>query len=83
MFPYAYYRQTTVPDLGAMAQRTGAKFLVLTHLIPPIGAEQQYPFKVPGKPLTAADYRKAAQDGGFTGHIVVGTDLATLRLPEK
>ncbi len=45
MFPYAYYRQITVPDLGAMAQRAGAKHLMLTHLIPPIGAVQQYPFK--------------------------------------
>jgi ribonuclease Z len=83
MFPYAYYRQSTASDLGAMAQRAGAKYLMLTHLIPPIGADQQYPFKVPGKPLTEADYRKAAQDGGFTGHIIVGTDLASLRLPPK
>jgi ribonuclease Z len=66
-----------------MAQRTGAKYLMLTHLIPPIEADQQYPFKVPGKPLTEADYKKAAQDGGFTGHIIVGTDLASLRLPPR
>jgi ribonuclease Z len=83
MYPYAYYRQSTVPDLGAMAQRAGAKYLMLTHLIPPIGADQQYPFKVPGKPLTEADYRKAAQEGGFTGTVIVGTDLASLRLPVK
>jgi len=82
MFPYAYYRQSTVPDLAAMARRAGAKHLVLTHLIPPIGG-QQYPFKFPGKPLTEADYRTAAQDGGFSGNIIVGTDLATLRLPTK
>jgi ribonuclease Z len=83
MFPYAYLRQSSVPDLGAMAQRAGAKHLVLTHLIPPVGADQQYPFKVPGGPLTEADYRKAAQDGGFTGSIIVGTDLVSLRLPAK
>ena len=83
MYPYAYYRQSTAPDLGAMAKRAGAKYLMLTHLIPPIGADQQYPFKVPGKPLTEADYRKAAQDGGFTGSIIVGTDLTSLRLPPK
>jgi ribonuclease Z len=83
MFPYAFYRQSTAPDLGAMAQRAGAKYLVLTHLIPPLGAEQQYPFKVPGKPLTEADYRQAVQDGGFSGQILVGTDLASLRLPPK
>jgi ribonuclease Z len=83
MYPYAYYRQSTAPDLGAMAKRAGAKYLVLTHLIPPIGANQQYPFMVPGKPLTEADYREAAQEGGFTGTVVVGTDLASLRLPAK
>jgi ribonuclease Z len=83
MFAYAYLRQSSVPDLGAMAQRAGAKHLMLTHLIPPIGADQQYPFKVPGGPLMEGDYRKAAQDGGFTGNIIVGTDLVTLRLPAQ
>jgi ribonuclease Z len=83
MFAYAYLRQSSVPDLGAMAQRAGAKYLMLTHLIPPIGADQQYPFKVPGGPLTADDYRRAAEDGGFTGNIIVGTDLVSLRLPAK
>ena len=83
MFPYAYYRQSTASDLGAMAKRAGAKYLMLTHLIPPIGADQQYPFKVPGRPLTQLDYTKAVQDGGFTGKIIVGTDLTSLRLPAK
>jgi ribonuclease Z len=83
MFAYAYYRQSTASDLGAMAKRAGAKYLILTHLIPPLGADQQYPFKVPGGPLTEADYKKAARDGGFTGNIIVGTDLASLRLPAK
>jgi ribonuclease Z len=83
MFPYAYLRQSSVPDLGAMAQRAGAKHLMLTHLIPPIAADQQHPFKVPGGPLTEADYRRAAQDGGFTGNIIVGIDLMSLHLPAK
>jgi ribonuclease Z len=82
-FPYAYYRQSSASDLGAMAKRAGAKHLMLTHLIPPIGADRQGPFKIPGGPLTEADYRKAAQDGGFTGNTIVGTDLASLRLPAK
>ena len=82
MFPYAYLRQTSVPDLAAMAKRAGVKHLMLTHMIPPIGGEQ-YPFKLPGGLLTAGDYTKAAQDGGFTGNIIVGTDLASLRLPAK
>jgi ribonuclease Z len=79
-FPHAYYRQSTASDLGAMAERAGAKHLVLTHLIPAIGAERHGPFKIPGGPLTAADYAKAARDGGFTRHVVVGTDLSSVRL---
>jgi ribonuclease Z len=83
MRPDGFYRQSTASDLGAMAQRAGAKHLVLTHLIPPPGAPTQGVWKVPGGPLTAADYRKAAQDGGFTGNVVVATDLASVRLPAK
>ncbi len=78
-----YHRQSTATDLGAMAQRAGAKHLMLTHLIPPLGARQQGPYKVPGGALTEADYKKAAEGGGFTGNTVVGTDLASVRLPEK
>jgi hypothetical protein len=40
-------------------------------------------WKVPGGALTEADYRKAVEAGGFTGNTIVGTDLATLRLPAK
>ena len=78
-----YHRQSTATDLGAMAQRTGAKHLMLTHLIPPLGARQQGPYKVPGGALTEADYAKAAQAGGFSGNIVVGKDLVSVRLPAK
>lgn len=83
MPPRLFHRQSGAADLGAMAQRAGAKHLVLTHLIPPPGAPTQGLWKVPGGPLGEADYRKAAQAGGFTGNIVVATDLATLRLPAK
>ncbi len=38
MPPPIFHRQSSASDLGAMAQRTGAKHLVLTHLIPPPGA---------------------------------------------
>lgn len=79
-FPHAYYRQSTASDLGAMAQRSGARYLVLTHLIP-AGADQQGPFTIPGGPLSEADYTKAVRDGGFTGNVIVGTDLASIRLP--
>lgn len=78
-----YHRQSSASDLGAMAQRAGARHLVLTHLIPAPGAPSQGVWKVPGGALTEADYRKAAQAGGFTGNVVVATDLATLRLPAK
>ena len=83
MSPLFYYRQSTASDLGAMAQRVGAKHLVLTHLIPPIGAERQGPWKIPGGALTEADYRKAVEDSGFAGNLIVETDLASVRLPAK
>jgi ribonuclease Z len=83
MFPYAFYRQSTAFDLGVMAKRAGAKYLMLTHLIPAIGAERQGPWKIPGGPLTEADYRRAVEESGFTGNIIVGTDLASVRLPAK
>ena len=83
MPPVVFYRQSTAPDLGAMAQRTGAKVLVLTHLSPPTGTAQLGAWKVPGGPLSEDDYRKAAQDGGFKGQIIVAKDLTNFRLPEK
>ena len=83
-FPlFAFYRQSETTDLGAMAQRAGTKYLMLTHLAPSLGAVIHNRWKVPGGPLTDADYRKAVEAGGFTGTTIVGTDLATLRLPVK
>jgi ribonuclease Z len=78
-----FYRQSTAPDLGALAKRAGAKHLMLTHLIPAIGAERHGPWKIPGGAVTEADYRKAVQESGFTGNTVVGTDLVSIRLPTK
>lgn len=78
-----YYRQSIASDLGAMAQRDGAKYLMLTHLAPSLGALQHNQWKVPGGALTEIDYRKAVKSGGYTGVTIVGTDLATLRLPGK
>jgi ribonuclease Z len=82
-FPAAvYYRQSTAGDLGAMAERAGVKHLMLTHLIPPLGANQLGRYKVPVL-LTEADYREPVQDSGFKGNITVSTDLASVRLPLK
>ena len=81
--PLAFYRQSLASDLGAMAQRVGAKHLMLTHLGPSLGAVIHNRWKVPDGPLTQADYRKAVEAGGFTGDIIVGTDLASLRFPTK
>jgi ribonuclease Z len=83
MPPPVYYRQSATADLGAMAKRTGAKVLMLTHLAPQVGAMRHGPYKIPGGPLTEADYRTVVEASGFTGTIVVGTDLATVRLPAK
>jgi len=81
--PAVYYRQNNATDLGAMAQRDGAKYLMLTHLAPPIGASAQGTVKIQGGPLSEEDYRKAAQEGGFTGNVIVGTELASVRLPPR
>lgn len=79
--PPIYFRQSTATDLGAMASRTGAKHLMLTHLIPPMNAKKQGPYPIPGGGLTEADYKQAVTDGGFVGNTVVGTDLISVQLP--
>ncbi len=83
MPPPLFYRQPSALDLGAMAKRAGAKYLVLTHLIPMLGAERHGIWKVPGGAQTEADYRIAVQGSGFTGRTVVGTELTSIRLPAK
>ena len=79
--PPIYFRQSTATDLGSLSDRAGAAHLMLTHLIPPVGAPRQGPYPLPNGGLTKADYEAAVRDGGFDGNVVVGTDLAKLRLP--
>lgn len=79
--PPIYFRQSTAFDLGAMAERAGAQHLMLTHLIPPLGAKKQGPYPIPNGPLSKTDYESAASDGGFTGNTIVGTDLESITLP--
>lgn len=81
--PPIYYRQSTATDLGALSSRAEVGHLMLTHLIPPMGAPRQGPYPLPDGGLTEADYERAVRDGGFEGNVVVGTDLATLRLPAE
>ena len=77
-----YNRQSNATDLGALAQRANVKHLILTHLSPAVGAPLNgVRYKVPGGPLTAADYRKAVEASGYAGDIIVGSDLTSLRLP--
>jgi ribonuclease Z len=68
--------------ISAMAKRVNTKILMLTHLGPSIGADRQGLWPIPGGALTEARFRQAAQEGGFTGRIIVRTDLA-MRLPAK
>ncbi len=81
--PPIYFRQSTATDLGALAKRSGAKYLMLTHLIPPMGAAKQGPYPIPGGALSEADYKNAVSTSGYTGNTIVGTDLVTLTLPQK
>ncbi len=80
--PPIYFRQSTATDLGAMAKRANAKVLMLTHLIPPLGAKMQGPYKVPGGALTVEAYTEAVIDGGFEGETAVGVDLLSITLPK-
>ncbi|WP_457088320.1 MBL fold metallo-hydrolase [Marinovum sp. KMM 9879] len=79
--PPVFYRQSTAVDLGAMAQRAGVANLMYTHLIPPLGAASMGPYTVQPGGLSEADFEASAREGGYSGNVVVGTDLATLRIP--
>jgi ribonuclease Z len=81
--PPIYYRQSIASDLGAMAERDGARYLMLTHLAPSLGAVRHNRWMVPGGALTEADYRKAVVSSGYTGVTIVGTDLISLRVPAR
>jgi ribonuclease Z len=83
MPPALYFRQSSATDIGAMAKRAGVKHVVLTHLIPMLGAARHGIWTIPGGPLTKGDYRRAVQESAFSGNTVVGTDLATIRLPTQ
>lgn len=79
--PPIFFRQSTAADLGAMAMRVNAKHLMLTHLIPPLGAARQGPFPVPGGGVSEADYKASVEEAGFTGNTIVGQDLVSITLP--
>lgn len=78
--PPVYFRQSTAADLGNLAMRADLDHLMLTHLIPPLGAQRQGPYPIPGGALSEADYEDAAREGGYAGNVVIGTELATVRL---
>ncbi len=81
--PPIFFRQSTAADLGGLAKRAGVKHLMLTHLIPPLGAARQGPYPIPGGPLDEAAYQSAATETGYGGGVVVGRDLTTIELPGK
>lgn len=78
--PPIYFRQSTATDLGSLSKRAGVGHLMLTHLIPPLGAPRQGPFPIEGGGLTTTDYVDAVREGGFQGDVTVGMDLATYRI---
>ncbi|MBG6203325.1 ribonuclease Z [Labrenzia sp. EL_13] len=81
--PPIYYRQSNATDLGHLAKRAGVKQLMLTHLIPPVGAPRQGPYKLPKGALTDDDYRSAVADSGFEGETIVGKDLVSVTLMQQ
>jgi ribonuclease BN (tRNA processing enzyme) len=56
---------TDVDEVGAIAEATGARTLVLTHLVPD------------GDEVSDETWRSKAQQG-FSGEVIVGTDLAVI-----
>lgn len=76
-----YLRQSSAADLGAMAERAGVSYLVMTHLIPALNSASHGPFAVPGGALVPADFASEARQSGFSGQIHVGSDLLRLRIP--
>ena len=78
--PPIYFRQSTATDLGSLSQRAAVGHLMLTHLIPPLGAARQGPYPIEGGGLSETDYVDAVRAGGFEGGVTVGTDLATFKI---
>lgn len=76
-----FFRQSTAADLGMLAKRAKIPHLMLTHLIPPVGSVSVGPYKVPGGPLSEADYEKSVSTSGYQGRLYIGKDNLTLRLP--
>lgn len=78
--PPFFVRQSTAQDLGTMAEGAGAAHLMLTHLIPSIGAGRAGPAVV-NPPLIAADWIAEAVSGGFSGNVIVGPDRTAVQIP--
>lgn len=78
--PPIYFRQSTATDLGSLSQRAGVGHLMLTHLIPPLGAPRQGPYPISNGGLTEADYVDSVKAGGFQGDVTVGSDLSNYRI---
>ena len=77
-----YVRQSTAEDLGTLAKSTGAQYLMLTHLIPAIGAKKAGP-AVLESALTADDWKAEAAKTGFPrDKIIVGPDRISLKIPK-
>ncbi len=75
-----YNRQSTAPDISNMAKRAGVKNLILTHMVPPIGADAPFIFPVPGGPLDEQDWIDAVEEGDFDGVLYIGKDLLTVEI---
>ena len=79
--PPPYLRQSNAADLGALAERTGIKHLLLTHMIPALDSPSHGPYRVPDGSLKALDFETSVREGGFEGRLYVGRDLMSVRVP--
>jgi len=63
--PPIFYRQSTATDIGAMGARLRTPHIVLTHLIPPLGAELQGPIPFRVGPCKRRTTGKPFERGNF------------------
>ena len=83
-YPTKFYaRQSTAEDLGSLAKSAGVQYLMLTHLIPAIGATKAGAATLKSA-LTAEDWKTEAATAGFPReNIIVGPDRISLKISKS
>ena len=81
-FPHAYFRQSNAFDLGH-GETYGRKISHAYAYDPTARGRKTGTIQNSWRPSNRNGRQKSCRGSGFTGTTIVGTDLATLRLPPK